>query len=306
MPLIEFRHMPGDDLKSEKGSKRTYTRTFVGRHSNPQASNLEVLLDSLVPQQLTFDPWDGGCLIVAANAKRRGRSLELWDISLTSTTEVEVSASNPLTAPPRWKAVTKRYEVPAIYDVKGNPILNTAGDLIEGAKRFVTGFQFTASVSVPDAPITWLDDFAEATNDRTMIIRGKPCPEQTVLFVGCEIGEPVYEFNVWHCPSTFTFEYNPLKWFFRPLNQGYRELRTIKIKGKNGVTNKASNLIEIRDPQGNPITKPMFLDRDGSQYRVIGSDGVTRLKAPLDQTDIITLEFQTAHSVDFNRLGIFR
>lgn len=310
MPLIEFRHMPGDDLKTERASKKVYTRTFVGRHTNPGVNNLEVLADPLVPAEMAPDPYDTDCLVVARQAKRRPRALELWDITITSTTEVD-SFENPLQAPAIWDAETRLYEVPLVKDIKGNWITNTAGDLIEGSKGFVLGWMFTATVSIPDAPITWSESFINAVNDRTVNIKGKPCQEKTVWMESARIGKPQRDNGVTHCPSTFTFHQNPLGWLYRPLNQGYRELRMIKQLANAPLPSGAKvittyEMQEIRDANGERITKPVFLDENGAQYRIKAADGRMILKTPLDPTDIITLEFEVKNAVDFNVLGIFR
>lgn len=320
MPLFDVRHMTGDDLKSEKGSKRTYTRVFTARCTNNQANPLEVLRDSQLPQERQADPWDSKCIIVAGHAKRRGKALDLWDISLTSTTEADVeNFDNPLDAPPLWSGRTRSYEVPVIFDIKGQPITNTAGDFFTDAKKKITGWQFTAEVSVPDISLDWIDDFTECTNDTPLVVRRKRCDRGTLLFIEAVIGKPQRDNGVIHCPSTFSFEYNPLGWKFKPLNKGFRELSIKKVKESSGsygsdnykvstVTYK--RLDEILDERGQPITEPAFLNRDGRRPTieiVPGAPGYgTKLKAPLELNDIITLEFETIPYVDFNKMGIFR
>jgi hypothetical protein len=321
--LYDVRHMPGDDLKSEKGSKRTYTRVYTARSTDPKANPLEILRDTALPQEREADPWDSRCIIVAAQAKRRGKALDLWDISLTSTTEADVdTVDDPLNAPPKWSGRTRSYEVPIIFDIKGQPIQNSAGDLFTdaSAKKKITGWQFTANVSVGDVSFDWLDDFTECVNETPLVVRHKRCDRGTLMFIEAVIGEPQRSNGVIHCPSTFTFEYKPDGWKFKPLNKGFRELSTKKVvetitgwpdRSKyQTVTNTYKRLDEILDEKGQPITEPAFLNRDGKRPTVEIIPGNpysgTRVKVPLELSDIVTLEFDVVPYVDFNVLGIFR
>jgi hypothetical protein len=313
--------MPGDDLKSEKGSKRTYTRVYTARSTDPKANPLEILRDASLPQEREVDPWDNNCIIVAAQAKRRGKALDLWDISLTSTTEADVDAvDDPLSAPAKWSGRTRSYEVPIIYDIKKELIKNTAGDLFNDAKKKIVGWQFTANVSVGDISFDWLDDFVECVNETPLVVRRKRCDRGTLMFIDAVIGEPQRSNGVIHCPSTFTFEYKPDGWKFRPLNKGFRELSIKKVvESIQGwpdtskyqvVTNTYKRVDEILDEKGQPITEPAFLNREGKRPTVElvpGQPGAgTRVKVPLELSDIVTLEFDVVPFVDFNVLGIFR
>lgn len=304
--------MPGISLESDRsGTRRTYTHVFVGRSDNPKAEPLEIKLDPKLPQEGTQDPWDPLCYIIKAHAKRRGKSLELWDISLTSTTETETQEFvNPLNAPALWSAQTKTYEVPVTHDINKNPITNTAGDFFPDAKKRITGWQFTAELSVPDVDLDWIDDFTDCTNDNAVVVRRKLCPRGTLAFTSGTIGKPQRDNGVWHCPSSFTFEYSPLGWKFKPLNKGYRELVTHRRfdQGSRSIV-EYKRIEEIVDAKGQPISEPAFLNREGRRPRTrteAGNALTEVVKVPIEPSDIITLEYDVLPFVDFNRTGIFR
>jgi hypothetical protein len=302
--IVEFRHSPEDSIDSKKGSVRTHTRIFYARSDNPAADTTEILSDPAVPQELTIDQWDGGCLVISRNARRRPKSLIWWTISVTSTTEIDANEKNPLDAPTVWEAETVLYEVPIIYDRFGKPIVNSAGQLFEGPTKNVVGWTFTANKSLPDVPLDWVDDFTNGVNDSTITIRGKRCKEKTAWLRSARIGAPRREFNVTHCPSSFVFEYNPLGFLFEPLDRGFMELvERVELDSKGSPT-KVRRLVEILDDRGQPVTQAQFLNSDGQVPRIRAPDGRMVRKSPLEASDIRKLTFEIKDPVPFRRLGV--
>lgn len=304
MSLLEWKHSLEDSLSAEKGSKRQHTRVFHARSDNPDADATEITSDPQVPQQMTVDPYDRGCLVLGVQARRMRRSKIWWTVTITSTTEVDRESANPLAARAKWSARSILYEIPIVKDYRGRPVRNTAGDYFEGAKTSVVGWTFTASKSLPDAPLGWIDDFVSAVNDSTITIRGKRCGPKTVWLREVEIGEPRDEFNVTHCPSRFVFEYNPLGWLFEPLNMGYRELVEVKRRNTAGQVVTVRELRQIVDGSGRPVSKPKLLDRSGRVPRIVGADGREVHKEPLDESDIVVLSFEIKRPRPFGRLAV--
>ena len=313
MPLTKLKYT-GDTLTAEKGSKRVHVHTYFGLADDSLMTTVEVRDDPLMPRELDIDPYDQFARIVSISCKRRGQhQLRTWDITITSTTEIDDNP-NPLQAPAKWSARSVLYEYPAVKDADNKWIQNTAGDLIEGAMRTVVGKTFTARCSIPDAPIRWIDAFEDTVNDAPITIRGKRCAEKTVWFREFDIGEPEKQYGVTHCPSSFVMEYNPRGWEYRPLNMGFRELKITRTRVPKSsasgvgrpryVTKK--ELLEITDAAGRPISEKVFLNRDGSQYRVDDGTGKMILKAPLDAADIVELRFRIKSTASFRQLGIFR
>lgn len=308
MPILEVRHMPGDDLKSEKGSILSYTRVLTVRHTDQRADNLTVLKDPRLPQEGQRDPWNSACIIVASNAKRRKQSLVLWDVTLTTTNQVDEN-QNPLNQPAKWSVATVLYEVPVIRDRKKNYLRNTAGDLIEGAKDSELGFTFSARFSLPDEPLDWLKDFGNTLNDAPVTIKGIRCEQETVWLRHFELEEPRREYGVIHCPGRATFEYKPSGWPFEPLNQGWRELVEETVRDpRTGQKTKTRKLVECLDANGKQVSQKVFLDQDGRQYRVKlpGPLVGEQLKAPLDPSDIIILRFDVKKLSSFRALKFLR
>lgn len=309
MPLVRIRHIPGDELVAEKLSKRTYTRTYLGVSDTPADDPLMIRADPLTPKEGEPDAFDRMALNVAIRCKRRPKTLKLWDITVTSTTEFDAQEFNrstsPLDAPTVWSGDTVLYEVPITKDINGKLIANKAGDVFEGAMTQVVGWTFTAKRSIPYVSLDWIDDFVAGVNDSTVNIRGKRCAEKTVWLRSAQIGEPRIDFGIVHCPSTFIFEYNPLGWYFAPLNRGFREQYGEFVPDATGIGGTiVRKMREITDDNGRPVTSPVFLNNDGELHRIPGPNGTRIRKVPLDPSDIITLKFEIKQPVSFRRLGV--
>lgn len=308
MPITRLKYT-GDTLTAERGSKRAHVHTYLATTDDPQMDSLSITSDPLCPRELDIDPFDRYARIVSIVAKRRGpHQLRTWDVTVTSTTEVEDNP-NPLQAPAKWSSQTVLYEVPAIKDRDGNFISNTAGSLIEGATDTVLGYTFTARLSIPDAPITWVDNFGNSLNDSSVTIRGRRCPQETVWLREVSIGEPEKSYGVTHCPTTMVFEFSPLGFNFTPLNRGFRALEIVRTKGPAGArgtqgrVTERRRLIEILDEKGQPVSEAQYLNQDGEQPWTL-IDGVRRVKQPLDISDIVILRFPMKKLASFGSLPI--
>lgn len=308
MGILRLKYT-GDTLTAEKASKRVHVHTYLAVTDDPQMDSLTLRNDPLCPRELDLDPYDRAARIVSISAKRRGpHQLRTWELTITSTTEVDENP-NPLAAPAKWSVQTVLYDVPAIQDREGKYITNTAGSLIEGAVRTVLGYTFTARLSIPDGPITWIDDFGDALNDSSTTIKGRRCPKETVWLRDVQVGEPQKDYGVTHCPSSMVFEYNPLGFDFAPLNRGFRALEITRTRapagarGTRGRITERRRLIEILDEKGQPVSEPQFLNRDGEQpWELI--DGVRRVKQPLLPSEIIVLRFPLKKLAAFGSLPI--
>jgi len=314
MALIKLKHTAGDELTAERGSKRVYTRNYIGISDNPADDNLIIRNDPLCPKELAPDPFDPLARIVAVRCKRRStKSFTLWDITLTSTTEFESdeasdgNAPSPVDRAASWESETVLYERPILRDIKGNLITNTAGDLFEGAKEYAVGWTFHGTKNIAPVPLDWIDDFVNAVNDAPVTIDGKRCDTKTVWFRSARISSVRQQAGVRYRPGQFVFEYNPLGWWFEPLNRGYRELeyRREPLSGFPDLLVEVRRLVEILDDKGRQVSSPQFLDAAGRVHRV-EDPGTRKLvrKIPLEPSDILTLKFEVKQPVSFRRMNV--
>ena len=115
--------------------------------------------------------------------------------------------------------------VPAFYDSRGYPLVNTAGDLYEGLTRKVRTRTVNVTYNATTIP-TWLFALADTINDAAVTILGESYPAGTCLLKDVEVpDEPERDpAGSLYYPVTYTIEINPMGWFILLPNKGANEL----------------------------------------------------------------------------------
>lgn len=132
--LVEVREVPGGRGDFERGERRNYAHRFIARSNNPFDRPLSILRDPLLRARGLVlgqpDPFDRTCAIVGTHAQRREQTTKIWDLTVTSSNELEALDESPLTQPARFSVVSDQYVKQVTKDGRGRTITNSAGTII--------------------------------------------------------------------------------------------------------------------------------------------------------------------------------
>lgn len=116
-------------------------------------------------------------------------------------------------------------EVPAFYDARGYPLVNSAGDVYEGLTRKVRTRTVAVTYNATTFP-DWLFELSDTINAAAVTIHGRTYPAGTCALRDVELpDEPERDKsgNV-YWPVSYTIEINPLGFFVLLPNKGPNEL----------------------------------------------------------------------------------
>jgi hypothetical protein len=116
-------------------------------------------------------------------------------------------------------------EVPAFYDARGYPLVNSAGDVYEGLTRKVRTRTVNVTYNATTFP-DWLFELSDTINAAAVTIHGRTYPAGTCALRDVELpDEPERDKsgNV-YWPVSYTIEINPLGFFVLLPNKGPNEL----------------------------------------------------------------------------------
>ena len=116
-------------------------------------------------------------------------------------------------------------EVPAFYDARGYPLVNSAGDVYEGLTRKVRTRTVNVTYNATAFP-DWLFELSDTINAAAVTIHGRTYPAGTCALRDVELpDEPERDKsgNV-YWPVSYTIEINPLGFFVLLPNKGPNEL----------------------------------------------------------------------------------
>lgn len=158
---------------------------------------------------------------------------------------------NPLNLPLKFRFDGTTEEVPAVTDVSGNPIVNSAGDPYDPPlmRKVMRG---TLTIT-RNEPITISLPTLIGLSNALNAAEWNGFAPLTVQFTPIKLPEIGYSqvTNTFYFPMEYVVDINPDTWIHQVVNAGMREL---DADGK---------LRNILDNEGQPITTPMPLDEDG-------------------------------------------
>jgi hypothetical protein len=121
---------------------------------------------------------------------RRIVGTNFWDLELLYSTDVE-QTGNPLNIPALVTIQSNIREVPALFDIDGFPIVNTAGMLLTDppATRKLVDQVIRIAKNIPLQLPEWTDTHPGAVNNDAVRIRGRTKPPGTLFCAGINVGE---------------------------------------------------------------------------------------------------------------------
>ena len=176
-------------------------------------------------------------------------------------------------------------DVPAFYDSRGYPLVNTAGDLYEGLTRKLRTrvVNVTANfTSVPD----FLFEISDSVNAAAVTIHGKSYPAGSCLLTDVDMpDEPSRDKDGnLYIPVSYRVEINPQGWWILLPNKGMNELvyqtrasstaawvdvSKATYDGKTPTTDRQIIKRRIQTVEQQDIPGDIWLDANGQAQRIV-------------------------------------
>lgn len=241
--------------------------------------------------------------------------------TVTVTYSTETPPQHPLDEPAKVKWSTVNITVPVTHDPNtGRPIVSPNGNLIEGITENVNLRQAVVTKNIGNLP-DWFDSYQEGclNSDAVTLDRRRYRP-RTLKLDHVEIGEWVPGYDPEYRVLTMRITVKPSTWIRRFANADVVERELRYDPEKPGAAMRTA-LVPILADNGQPITKPQFLDDDGRRHRVdwlgnpvtlqqeyealrIGIPIETFVKSPLSPEDISDRPADTLLVLPFSRLPL--
>ena len=264
--MIElWREVPGDDSREARHYVREHSRRFVARTTSGRVTSVQVRSYRQCPKPFDPHPNDPQALVLHVTARRRRRANRVWDIEAVYTTELDrlEQPNNPLQRPAEISIEQVEYELPRVLDKDGQPLTNTAGDLLEGITEAEPGLVLHVQKNVAAWP-RWLLSYMNAVNSDAVRLKGLTFPKGTLRLRGLRI-PPIQQHERWvYYPLSFQLHFRGDGWQPRLLNRGWHELVDVPDPESDDPDATVKTKRRIRLANGEYPSEPQFLARDGS------------------------------------------
>lgn len=202
---------------------------------------------------------------------------------------------------------TSLVEQASLFDRKGRPTVNRAGEFIQGLIKQVPIMEYTFVKNLPEDP-KWLQTHLGAVNSDAIKLRGLLWEPKTLLLSAVQGGEITTENRSKFAPITGTIMADPRGWTQEVWNLGTVQLKeeTIKVDDpstKSGIAYKKvwrQVPITIGSP-AEPVTEPVPLDEYG---RAIVDSLDKSTTEPMKKGRLITLKFEMQDERPFAELPL--
>lgn len=301
MPNITYHALNRNYEGSEDfGGEVEHVEHYEILFDEPPDSEVPCYLDSRSPKIGDVHPDDPRTFV----ASREATSTDgvKFDLAVTySRTKTEEGEDSPLDKPAVITARSEKRTILTVLDADGNPILNTAGDIL-GAHEVQHSYIVISVVkNMPVDPWpAWVLKYRDVVNLSQMQFKGLTWPKQTLKLDSVSIGDEQTENDIQFVQVTFDLSYRREGWRLILLNQGKYEVgepkETVDAQG-NTVTTTAHKEIHVGTPL-KATSDPVFLDENGRAYRTDDINKTVRRKLDLDE--IIKIEVKEYREVSFS------
>ena len=285
MSLLSCEFKWEEEARFEQ-TRREWRAFYIVLMSDVNDGPAEILKGTpkLAPYQQ--HPKDGQAYVAEWTPKRIPGG-NWWDLEVRYSTEVE-QLGNPLTMPADITIESNLRDVPAMFDIDGNPIVNTAGDLFTDPPptRKVVDQVIKVSKNIGLNLPSWIQTHPGSVNADAIRVRGLIYPPGTLFFgphaVGPENNIPGQgnTLSTLQSPPYTTVEwemwYREEGWTELYPNRGYFEIVPVKKQTQTPEDAKAGKVrvkfptfqyvrrrITI-GPLGDYPPEPVFLDANGA------------------------------------------
>jgi hypothetical protein len=215
----------GDWQQAEDGSE-SVVDVYELLASSETETITSILSASGLPAKGSSHPEKSSAIAVSQSLSQDDTVLTVWRLEVRYSTAIETREDDTY-ASQRTKGGMRssRVEVPAFYDSRGYPLVNTAGDLYEGLGRPVRTRTVNVTHNATSIP-NYIFSLSDTLNDAAVTILGTSYPALTCKLtdVNCP-DEPVRDkAGSLYYPVTYNVEINPYGWHILLPNKGPNQL----------------------------------------------------------------------------------
>jgi hypothetical protein len=235
------------------------------------------------------------------HVKPTHKSKRIWELE-TEYTPFKAGQldADPLARPVEITYSTSLIEEPTLFDNKGRPIVNRAGEFIQGIVRQIPLVDYKFVKNLPGDP-KWLQTHLGAVNSDPIKLRGLIWEPKTLLLASVEGGAFTTENRKSFTPISGSILADARGWTQEVWNTGTVELKEVEreIKGK-----KKKVWIQVPIVEGDPaenVSEPVPLDEFGKRIQ----EALQQSKdEPLKKQRLITLKFDVQPEKPFSELPL--
>jgi len=215
----------GDWQQAEDGSE-SVVDVYELLASSETETITSILSASGLPAKGSSHPEKSSAIAVSQSLSQDDTVLTVWRLEVRYSTAIETREDDTY-ASQRTKGGMRssRVEVPAFYDSRGYPLVNTAGDLYEGLGRPVRTRTVNVTHNATSIP-NYIFSLSDTLNAAAVTILGTSYPALTCKLtdVNCP-DEPVRDkAGSLYYPVTYNVEINPYGWHILLPNKGPNQL----------------------------------------------------------------------------------
>jgi type IV secretory pathway protease TraF len=277
----------------------------------PGTTPLEVLRHQSVPKPYSRHPDFPIALADRVFIEQENARLYRVDVPYSSKLEPGQEPDqpeNPLARRVRISVKSTTVRELIQTDWKGRPLINTAGDLLQGIEEDETLWQISAQRNVSPFIPSWFGQYGGAINKDSVRVRGQLIKKYQLKITDIDIPDTERENGVEFIPLSLSAVYREKGWRRKFLNFGLRERKQIWNEETEVFDDIGPGPIVI---DGMPVSEPVPLDKDGRAYRdyhVTDTDVIEYIKTDVTQSEIEAnlLEYETKPLLSFRRLNLFQ
>lgn len=294
MTVRRIIEITGDEGSVDRENVHEYTRRFWVQVDSYRDSTATVLAHRGIPKPYQPHPADPRALATKPKAKRRDDS-SLWfkvTVPYSSQIDEEESDADPIRRRAKISMRSQPYKRIVLFDVFGNPIVNTAGDqFARPIEEDSTEWIFHVQKNITRHP-RWLDDYDGALNSDSFRIRGRTIPKLKAKIGGLTISDYKIKNRKRYMELSFDIHYRQEGWHHEILNRGFRQLVEKQTKDPDTGKRETEKVLEEILIDGERSNDPLFLDKKGKHI------------AKPTKDNIVTLTFHTIKRKPFNVLPL--
>jgi hypothetical protein len=215
----------GDWQQAEDGSE-SVVDIYELLASSETETITSILSASGLPAKGSSHPEKSAAIAVSQSLSHDDTVLTLWRLEVRYSTAIETREDDTY-ASQRTKGGMRssRVEVPAFYDSRGYPMVNTAGDLYEGLSKPVRTRTVNVTHNATSVP-NYIFNLSDTINAAAVTILGTSYPALTCKMTDVNMpDEPVRDkAGDLYYPITYDIEINPVGWSILLPNKGPNEL----------------------------------------------------------------------------------
>ena len=243
--------------------ERSYEREFLVRTSD-KTDSADVAASGVgVPRIGEAFPTDTGAVCVDRTAKQVPEAPTAWNVTASSSSARQL-ALNPLDDPVVITLSAENYQRPAIYDVYGKAILNSAGDWFDPPPQMDDSrFVATVKKNLASAP-PWILEYQDAVNNAAFNILGLTIATGVAKLSDLAFSERQERNDVFFRQMSFKLHFRQEGWRLAILDQGHRRLGdyskgedpTKRYRIVNSGDQTDSDTLVLLDGDGHPLEDP--------------------------------------------------